>query len=277
MVDLQVIKSANTSYVFLKSSNKLLYSILIINNGDSRATGVKVKDIIDCNGKLIAGSVNVDGCNNNVLLSDMSISVGVIEPGGSSVVTYEVEVSKKSINKTISNKALVSYSDLCCGSCCNKFVVESNLLTIPVINVDVKVKKLVDKSCARVGEVLSYTLLIRNDSNISIQNVILNDYLQKDLQLFPGSIVVNGIPDNIANLEDIDLGTINAYSTLIIQFKAKVLSIPICSSVKNLASLNFEYKVLDNYVEIVANGTSCSNEVFTRILEKNYICDKNCK
>ena len=105
----------------------------------------------------------------------MSISVGNIEPGGNSIITYEVEVSKKCIKSSIANKAVVSYCDNECGKSCNKFVEESNLLVVPIIDIDVKLKKSVDKVCAKVGEILSYTMIIRNDSNIILDDVVLND------------------------------------------------------------------------------------------------------
>lgn len=272
MVNLRITKSSNVSYLFLGASNRIIYSLVIENLGDSKATCVRVKDILEENARIIPDTVKVNGCADDVLLCDMSISVGNIEPGGNSIITYEVEVSKKCIKSSIANKAVVSYCDNECGKSCNKFVEESNLLVVPIIDIDVKLKKSVDKVCAKVGEILSYTMIIRNDSNIILDDVVLNDKISSDLELYPASVLINGVPQYLENLNNINLGSLNPYSSIIVQFKGKVLRMPENNTIKNEATLTFEYTVLENGIEIESEGTACSNQVCTRILERYYCC-----
>ncbi|MGL4450702.1 MAG: hypothetical protein ACRCTZ_05885 [Sarcina sp.] len=270
MVNLQIIKSANSSYVFLGTSNKVIYSILINNIGDSRAKSVRVKDLIEGNASIIPKSVKVDGCGKNVLLGDKSIAVGTIEAGGSSIITYEVEISKSCVPNSIVNKVIVGYNDSSCTGSCNFFVEESNMLIIPVIDLDVKIRKMVNQSLTKVGDILSYTIIVRNDSNISIKNSILTDYLSDELELYPASVIINGKIEYLGNLEDIYLDIINPYSSIIIQFKAKVLGVPQGGNIKNSASLIYEYQTFENGIEIISKGCTESNEVYSRVL--SYKC-----
>lgn len=272
MVILSVVKSSNTPNLFIGASNRIIYSIVITNTGDTRATCVRVKDVLEANARIIPNTVKVDGCGNDVLLSDMSISIGVIEPGGNSIITYEVEVSKNCIRDTIANKAIVSYCDRECSNNCNKFTVESNLLIIPIIFVDVKISKSVDKTCAKVGDVLSYTIVIRNDSNVDIENAVLNDFVSADLIVFPATVLINGIPQYIDDLAGVLLGTIPSYTSVIVQFKGQIREMPSTCAIKNEATLSFEYTVLENGIEIVSEGLACSNDIFTRIIERNCCC-----
>lgn len=267
MVNLTVTKSANTAYIFLNQSNLVVYSIIITNNGDTRATNVRIKDSLDKFGEIIKNTIRVNGSNKNIIFPDNSISGGTIEPGGNLVVNYEVKVNNSCKNNNIiNNQAIVIYNDESSTSECNNLTALSNIVTIPIIYINLCIKKTVDKSCVKVGGYINYSLIIRNNSNINVDNVLLNDYINSCLIIQPSSVFINGIQKNLENLENINLGTIKPNSTTIITFKVLVKKGVDCSLIKNNFNILFEYTINENGILITSNGNVISNDVYTKVL-----------
>lgn len=269
MVELKVTKSADRSYVFLGISNRIKYSIVITNIGDEKATGIKIRDINSKGAYFILGTFMINGCNYDIINIDEDISIGSINPGANTLISFDVEITKCNPPTEIRNKAIVSY----CNSDHKKVIVESEEVIIPVVNINTYIKKMVDKSTTRIGEILSYSLIIRNTSNINIDNVIFYDYLPTSVELLPASVLVNLEPQYVENLSGgIGLGTINPYSSVVVSFQVKVVSLPEPALIKNTGKIEFSYTILDNGISITSLGEGCSNQVITRVINDGWVC-----
>ena len=159
MINLQVSKTASTSYIFLGTSNRIRYSIIITNLGYEVATSIKVKDILSSNASFVSGSLIVNGCRKGGYSCNGVIAIGSIPPGGNTIISLEVEVQTPGAIQEVTNQALVTYlysADIMGSD-------ESNLLITPIINIAVCLYKTVDKYMAEVGDILSYTVFIRNN------------------------------------------------------------------------------------------------------------------
>lgn len=57
---------------------------------------------------------------------------------------------------------------------------------------DVKVLKEVDKTDAAVGDILTYTITISNDSLIDVTNCRIKDFLSEEVKFVPDSVTIDG-------------------------------------------------------------------------------------
>lgn len=264
MVNLNITKSANVSYLFLGCHNKIKYTIIISNTGTTNAECVIVKDLLENGLSITRNSIMVNGCCER-LLPDCSINIGAIVPNGNSIITYEVEIPRNYAANEVVNKAVVTYCEGSCTSDCIKQTVESDVIRVPVINIVVKMKKMVDAQCIRVGQDLNYTILIRNESLNNIDNVVLNDIISPELEIYPESVMINSIIQYREDLQNVPIGTINSMSGVIIQFKAKVTTIPNDGYIKNSSQITFSYSI--NVGDVIFNsvGEVCSNETLVKV------------
>ena len=262
MINLSVQKLANKSFLLLPASNIIRYSIIITNTGDEDARFVKVRDMLSKGVSIIPSSIVVDGCpQSNCRCSD-SIFVGTVRAGGNVIVTFDVKVCENTLLESVSNRAVVTYID----STNQIFSVESNESVVAIINLKICAKKSVDKLRARVGETLTYSVLIRNDSTVPLTNVLFFDELEANLSLVAGSIRINSIPQAGNSLNGLPLGTINPHSSILVSFEATINDIVRLSTIRNTASITYEYTVIDNGVPVVSTAETTSNCVRTQVL-----------
>lgn len=57
----------------------------------------------------------------------------------------------------------------------------------------VKMNKSGDKKQAVVGEIVTYTLEVKNDGYVDATNVIFQDYLDPELEYLPDSLRIRGV------------------------------------------------------------------------------------
>ena len=269
MVELVVQKSADKTYVFMGLSNKIKYSVIITNIGDQKACGVRLKDIICPGVNIVKDSFSVNGCSLNIKNLNKEVSVGSIRPGSNILISYEVEISEINPPSEIINQAIVTY----CDENNNMLVARSNVVTIPIINLEVSVCKSVDKAVAKIGEVLNYSVLIRNNSNIPIDNIVFYEDLLQEVELLPGSVLVNLTPQYLESFENgLPLGSLNPYSSSILSFQVKVTELPNPAIICNVARIEFTYTTVISGVPIISIGETCSNSVLTKVINKKTTC-----
>ena len=269
MVELNVFKSTNRDYVLVGMSNRINYYIIIKNTGDATALNVKLRDIINEEVTFIKGTFKVNGCQLKVNNINNYINIGDINPGANTIITFSMEVSKYLKANEIINKVIVSY----CDDRGNSRNTESNTLIIPVINVIACAQKQADKCSVCIGEDISYTITIRNVGNIDIDNVRFYDELSSDVELLPASLSINVDLENIEDINyGVDLGTIKPKSSVIIQFKVKVISMPIKGYIENFGRFEFSYTIKDNGMLITSIGESFTNIVKTKVIDEMITC-----
>lgn len=268
MVNLNVQKYADRSYLFIRTTNVIRYSVIITNIGDTPATSVTLKDVISSGAHVDCNSITVDTCKVKNIYSSRGISVGTIPAGGNKIVTFEVEVDDNCPPDSVINMVIVSYYD----ENNNVVEIESNSLIVPVINIDVNIKKSVSSISAKVGEVLSYTVIIRNNSNIAINDVVFHDDLPSSVTLLPATVIVNGVVQYVDNLNGLPIGTINAHSSAILVFQVRIDSVQSGSFINNCSNVEYSYSVLDLGNQIVSYGKACSNKVITKITQSKCLC-----
>lgn len=266
---LSVVKSADKSYIFCGMSNKIKYSIIITNNGTTAANCVKVKDVLAPGSYLVPHSIMINGCQQNVLSLENGVTIGSIPPGGNTVVTFDVKVAMDTLITQVENQASVTY---CNGNGAMKTVL-SNKLIIPIYKIFVCITKTVEQKQVLVGEVINYSILIRNESNLPIDNAILYDDLPPSLKLLPGTVLVNLLPQYVEDLSTgLLLGTLSPSAGIVVSFQAQVINYPTGGMIENKARIEYEYTIIENMIQNTSIGEACSCEATTKVINDMITC-----
>lgn len=269
MVNLSVVKQADRTYILSGLSNKIRYSIVITNTGDTTATNVKLKDYLGEGACFVPGTMTINGCKQDVIGLNYTINIGAIPPNESVLLTFDAQILPQAKISQLTNQAVVTY----CDETGNMKEVLSNLLVVPVINLNVCIQKTVDKTQALIGEVISYSIMISNRSNIAINNATFIDEVSAGLEILPASVMINGIPQYIGDLSHgMSLGTLAPNSSQIVSFQGEVISYPTGGIITNCAMVEYDYTVMQLNIPTTSIGEACSNQVYTTIVNKTVSC-----
>ncbi|THF76202.1 DUF7507 domain-containing protein [Cohnella fermenti] len=130
------------------------------------------------------------------------------------------------------------------------------------------VLKSVDAEVAEIGQVLTYTVIITNNGTVSANAMFLLDGLPNDTEFVEGSVTVNGsgVPgDPVAG---IPLGTLPPGESIVVTYRALVVSFPEDGLISNRAEVVFQYQSVPGG-EINTGGIP-SNAVVTPVLPPDY-------
>lgn len=268
MISLEITKTADKAYLFFLNEKIIKYSIAIKNAGNEIANDVKLLDEISKYAYIDEETVTINGCHYSNQNNKKVVFIGSIKPGETTIVSFDVYIEENHIPEVVKNKAIVTY----CDNNGNQITSKSNEVITPVIKLDVCLTKTVDKSVAMVGELLSYYILIRNNSNIDITDVILTDILKGNATIIPASVMIGSKVMYLSNISNVDIGTINAKSSLVITFQVKIESMCHATIISNIANVDYSYTVVDSGIPIVSIGEATSNKVITKILENKCEC-----
>lgn len=262
MVKLDVKKSADKNYVFIGISNVIRYSISITNSGDERVGAIKIKDPLSNGISFIPGTLSVNGCIKDKFISD-PINIGYMDPGENIIISFAVKVEPNYSSNFVTNKAIVTYLD----KYNNAFSTESNEVITQIVIIDVCVIKSADRKIAKVGEIISYSVLIRNAGNVDITDVVFYDELPKKLVLLPASVLIESVPQYVENFNGgMVIGTIKAKSSVVVSFQVEVVSLPCPQIITNVAQVDYNYTIYDNQIPVTSIGETSSNCVETKII-----------
>lgn len=261
---LQARKSANQEYVFITNKpEKLTYTIILKNTSDSLAQNIIVKDIMPYGAVFSSNTFSLNGVVIPDANPNCGVNIGDLPNGKMAIITFDVEICPKCPPEKLENYASISYID--CSNSGNNVSFETNVVPTKIVSLCVKLTKSVDKCVANKNDILNYSLLIENNSNIALDDVVLFDDLPQELSLLPQSIFVNGDKSNEDLSSGIHLQTIGPGSIYIVVFQAKVDCIPYSMRVDNRAYMNFNYSIHLEDSTIPSSGVEVSNVTSTSI------------
>ncbi|MGL4367234.1 MAG: hypothetical protein ACRCTQ_02980 [Brevinemataceae bacterium] len=265
MERLKVEISADRKYSFINMSNKIKYSVIITNLGVEKVTNVKIKNFFSLGANYIPGTFSINGNIQNIEVIENFINIGSINSNANILISYYVEIVECNPPSQICSNAIVLYSD---GYGVDNLVCSPDLY-VSAIKLDIKMQLDSDKKISKIGDVVTFSALIRNNSNIAIGNIkFFNDSVEY-LELIPSSILINNTEKYMGNLnEGICAGYLNTYSSLIISFQQIIKKIPRNNVISSRGNITFNYGVLDNYVLSISKGESFSNIINIKIESK---------
>ncbi|PFF36914.1 hypothetical protein CN327_02455 [Bacillus cereus] len=243
----------------------LTYTITVPNTGTGSAENVVLQDNIPNGTTFIAGSVTVGGVTQPSANPASGINLGTIPNNAQRIVTFQVRVTSFPNPNPISNRAMVSYQFRpFVGSPPITSTASSNTVQTTVNRANLSLQKSVDLQTATLNDVLTYTVNVTNNGNVTANNVIFVDSIPAGTTFVTNSVTVNGVARPGANpASSINLGSINASQTTVVRFQVRVTSNPLVNPIPNRASVTFNFIPVPGQQPI--SGQATSNTVFTTI------------
>lgn len=116
--------------------------------------------------------------------------------------------------------------------------IQLNKVTLPTFSV----QKSVSPTFANVGETVTYTIELTNNSNTDLSNISFIDRLLDGLKFVEGSVKINQIQNPTLNpTTGFTIASATANNVLAIEFDAIVTSLPSNSYIYNIARVGFDY------------------------------------
>ena len=205
------------------NNDLLRYTFNIANTGSTQATNVLLSDAVPLNSNYNANSVVVNGValadtvpGTSPLIAGINVSstpspafpqVGVIEPGTTVTVTFDVTVNATVVPlDLITNQATLDSNELpqkrsdADGNDENgdqpTVVVIGNAQRLSIT----KEVSVVGGGVATAGGQLEYVITVRNIGSQAATDVVISDTLAAQLTLLPGSATMNGLPTGVTVL-----------------------------------------------------------------------------
>ncbi|WP_153019425.1 DUF11 domain-containing protein, partial [Bacillus cereus] len=143
------------------------------------------------------------------------------------------------------------------------FIVNSNIVRIPVQFITTTVTKNASVSSAYLNQYFDYTVRITNTSKISLSNISLQDTIPAGLQFINGTVFINGERSPLANpnIGFLVATNLEPNETIIVLFTVQVISPPVNNEFKNTANISLQLQVSPTDPPITVTVTSNENIV----------------
>jgi uncharacterized repeat protein (TIGR01451 family) len=215
-----------------KPGETVTYTLTFHNTGNQPLTNVVVKDTLPTNVTYVAGSTTVDGAKKaDGVTTSAGLNIGTVAAG--KTVTIKFQAKMPSADKldcgktTLTNKSsAVSKEDTTEDRTDNN---NYDTVVERVCTPNFDLVKTVDKTIAKPGDTLKYTLTFRNTGEIDLTNIVIKDTLPT------GLTVVGETKANVTNgsgISDLDklfttgakVASVKVGGVVTITFSAKVNS-----------------------------------------------------
>lgn len=213
-----------------KPGDTLTYTITAKNTGDQDLTNVVLKDTLPAHIASTSVSVNsASSYSGNLFGSGLNISKLA---AGETVTVKVMAVTKSAGDFVCGDTSLVNTVSSTTDQDQTEDNNSNNSATTVVTkecSTDYDLVKTVDKTSAKPGDTLNYTLMFRNTGKLTLTNVVIKDTLPEGLELTGET---KATVDNGSGISDLDklfstgvkIATVNAGGTVKVTFSAKVKS-----------------------------------------------------
>lgn len=257
------VKSVDKTYA--KVNDTLTYTSVLTNTGNVIAQDVWFYDNLESELVFVSGTVRINGIVNPTLNPITGFSLGNLATNQSITVAFDVKINSLPTPPIATNKsqAQFSYKVDPNGSLITSTVL-SNQVSTNVVLGNVNVTKSVDKSIATIGDVLTFSISLSNNGNVTANEILFQDTPSQGATFNPGSVILNGVPKpNFDPTAGFSIGDLAIGAVANIIFTATVTSVPSNNKVTNQAVINFKFVV--DPKEPPYNATSSSNTTTTNI------------
>ena len=264
-----MVKSVDQTIVTL--GDTITYTTILTNNGNTNATNITFTDLIPDGTTFIPNSVTINGSTHIELDPNTGITIGSIAPNNSISIAFQVTATSTPNQNPVANSATASYTFIADPNApIVSRNVTSNTVFTTINTANILSLKQVDKSFSRIGDTLTYTVVLTNNGNSSAQNVIFTDTVPSVTTFIANTFSINGVPQSGADPSNgVNIGTITAGTTVTVSFQVTVTSLPTQNPIVNFSSTSYQL------VSPPDAETSISNPVSTQINEAILSMTKN--
>lgn len=227
-----IVNGTNPDFRIIKSASKeatepediILYTVTVINTGDTVLTGVRISDDLDNISTYIPGSANVvlhvpngpdQNISSNVTNTDPLVITTIqgLQPNDMFIFSYKVQVnSNVGISQSVDNEVTVRVNE----------VLEPQLDSqhIPIRYARVNVTKSIVRNtspspnCMECGDTFAYRIQLINKGNIAATNVVATDFFDSRFCFDPDDIEFRDMNGEIVEGEDPIITVVNGLLTV---------------------------------------------------------------
>ena len=253
----------------------ITFTLKVINHSPIPTISTSVLDIIPAGTIFIEDSVTINGTLVLNIRPDTGMNIGSLSADSIATITFKVLVTSIPSNSTIINSATVTATfQLTPQDPIITFIVNSNIVRIPVQFVTATATKSASVTSAYLNQYFDYTVRITNTSEISLSNLSLQDAIPAGLQFINGTVSINGERSPLANPNIGFLVTTNLEpnETIIVLFTVQVINPPVNNEFKNNANVSLQLQISPTDPPITVTVTSNENIVtfIPKILMKHF-------
>lgn len=259
---------------FVNIGDIITYTIPISNFGTTIANNVILIDTIPNGTSLIEGSIFVNGNQlTTTTPNPPGLNVGSIEANLTTTVAFKVLVTTVPTPNPIQNSGAINYSYIIDPTLARTSTGSAltNIVSSQFNQAFLAASKQVNKIYGNIGDILTYTIPIKNTGNVTANSIVFTDTIPNGTTLQSGSFTQDGTP--IAGTPDppgVALSSIGVGKTSTIVFKVKVDTIPNPNPIPNAANLVFSYTIDPSTVPNRTNlSSSNTNIVNTQVNNAN--------
>lgn len=243
------------------------YHLGIRNEGSTDATGVTVTDKLPSYMTYTPGTTYLytrdhpEGIKQGDGLFGTGIDISSIAPGQENVIyiTYRTKIDS---NMPSGSFSLINLAEVFLGGVKQ----DQDQATVKVtaargLVIDKKVSNgvsWVEQNTMRLGDTVTYRIIVRNTGNVPITNVTVRDALPMFVKYIPGSTTVGGqkVGDQIIEANGLNIGTLNPGEEKIIILSGTTEG---CPPVGGYTLTNTAYARADGIIEISDSATTFIN------------------
>ncbi|MGM2827018.1 beta strand repeat-containing protein, partial [Bacillus cereus group sp. Bce006] len=188
--NVSAIKSANRSIT--RIGQIITYTVAVTNAGTVPITNTLLIDAIAAGTTFVPNSILVDGIprpNENPITG---ITLDIILPNNTIIVTFQVNVVSAPSQNNINNIAVIHYEYQPDPSLPPiSETTSSNTTNIQFIDAILIATKSTNTVLANIDETIEYTVLIQNNGSTTTNSIFFTDTIEDGTVFIPGSVIVN--------------------------------------------------------------------------------------
>ncbi|MCR8842634.1 hypothetical protein NQ117_02980 [Paenibacillus sp. SC116] len=238
--DLNLTKTSSPLDTFVGQS--LTYNVTIANTSEVTASRVVFLDALSSFVIFQSDTLRVNGTIVSGANPSNGVSLPDIVPGGALTVSYDVVVVGLPPQGILTNVAAANFEFTSLPGGPIVSGTSSTSYSTNVLVPSFMITKNASTTQARVGDIITYQVLITNSGTISSSKGTFTDPLSPSVSFVPGSVVVNGVSISEANpAVGISLTSIPPGSTLEITYQVQVNVVPDPAQIVNQATAILDF------------------------------------
>lgn len=264
VASISLTKAVDKSYA--TAGEILTYNFVLTNTGNLNLTNVIFTDNLQSNITFNVGSVIVNGTAQPSYDPTAGFNLNTVATLAVVNISFTVTVIANPVNSSVINFAngTFSYQIDPNGTVYTK-TTSSNIVTTILVLPSIQATKSVDLLYATIGDILNYTIVVKNTGNYLLTSVNFVDTLSNGGTFISGSVYIDGVNYPAYNpITGVALPNLIPGNTAKVQFAVTVSLLPSSPTITNYALAAGQAVVTQTGVSL--NVSSLTNTVTTNII-----------
>ncbi|WP_144561179.1 beta strand repeat-containing protein, partial [Bacillus thuringiensis] len=267
--NVSAIKSANRSIT--RIGQIITYTIAVTNAGTVPITNTLLIDAIAAGTTFVPDSILVDGIPRPNENPSTGISLNIILPNNTIIVTFQVNVDSIPSQNNMNNIAVIHYEyqpDQSLPPISE--TTSSNTTNIQFIDAILIATKSANTVLANIDETIEYTVLIQNNGSTTTNSIFFTDIIEDGTVFISGSVTVNNtvLPAADPNI-GFSIPNITSGQVATITFQVSVTNLPAANPTPNTANIVYDFIFNPDFAPIQKSTTS--NTTFVQINDADIV------